>query len=141
MLVIFTYTSSNAFVTLNAGSPAFDRDMIIWHASEIRAVQAMMQLTVLPMGIETMSQAVIDEFATFLAEINVRFDVPILLRYGHEMNGPWAEFGMKPTAYVQNFRLMADAVHERTKMTSKDLYLLFFSGRLKRMSTSDDVGA
>ena len=47
----------------------------------------MMQLTVLPMNIETMSQAVIDEFATFLAEVNVRFDVPILLRYGHEMNG------------------------------------------------------
>jgi hypothetical protein len=61
--------------------------MINWHASEIRIVQAMMQLTVLPMNIETMSQAVIDEFATFMAEVNSRFDVPILLRYGHEMNG------------------------------------------------------
>jgi hypothetical protein len=61
--------------------------MINWHASEVRSVQAMMQLTVLPMNIETMSQAVINEFATFVAQINTRFDVPVFLRYGHEMNG------------------------------------------------------
>ncbi len=79
--------TSNAFITLNGGTPAFDRSMIDWHASEIRAAQAMMQLTVMPENIETMSQAVINEFAAYVADINRRFEVPILLRYGHEMNG------------------------------------------------------
>jgi hypothetical protein len=37
--------------------------------------------------------------------------VPVVVRFAHEMNGSWYEWGQQPTAYVSAFRRLAAAVH------------------------------
>jgi hypothetical protein len=57
---------------------------------------------------------VTDEVAAALA---ARLDgyncrgVPVIVRFAHEMNGSWYEWGQQPTAYVGAFRRLAAAVH------------------------------
>ena len=49
----------------------------------------------------------IRDFATFLNS----FNVPIFLRWCHEMNGSWYAWGQQPTLYVAKFREFADIIH------------------------------
>ena len=38
--------------------------------------------------------------------------MPVVVRFAHEMNGSWYAWGHQPTAYVEAYRRVADAVHE-----------------------------
>lgn len=38
--------------------------------------------------------------------------VPVMVRFGHEMNGSWYPWAQQPAAYVDKFRMVADAVHK-----------------------------
>src|SRR5207248_10955299 len=78
---------------------------------QVAAQHGIALLTLLPVdGLQAVTPAVVDDLADRLAVINAR-GVPVLVRYAHEMNGSWYTWGQQPTAYVQSFRLVADAVH------------------------------
>ncbi|WP_167510404.1 glycoside hydrolase family 26 protein [Paenarthrobacter nitroguajacolicus] len=38
--------------------------------------------------------------------------VPVIVRFAHEMNGSWYQWGQKPADYVAAFKVVADAVHQ-----------------------------
>jgi hypothetical protein len=78
---------------------------------QVAAQHGIALLTLLPVdGLQAVTPAVADDLANRLAAINAR-GVPVLVRYAHEMNGSWYPWGQQPEAYVQSFRLVADAVH------------------------------
>jgi hypothetical protein len=47
-----------------------------------------------------------------------RAGVPLIVRFAHEMNGSWYSWGQQPVAYVQAFRMVAQAVHETAPQTA-----------------------
>ncbi|CAN5745089.1 hypothetical protein BH23CHL2_BH23CHL2_11670 [soil metagenome] len=51
------------------------------------------------------------EFAGYLAEVRATYDVAIMVRFAHEMNGSWYSWSQQPEAYVAAFRTVAAAVH------------------------------
>jgi Glycosyl hydrolase family 26 len=80
-------------------------------ANAIAAVHADMFLTLEPSGgLPTVNTANAREFALTLRKIKHR-GVTVYVRFGQEMNGSWYIWGQKPAAYIQAFRIVADAVH------------------------------
>jgi beta-mannanase len=63
-----------------------------------------------------MPDYLLEEIALKCLEINQR-GVPMLLRYGHEMNGDWTTYGNKPIDYVSGFRRMTNMIRKHTNMT------------------------
>jgi hypothetical protein len=41
----------------------------------------------------------------------------ILVRFAHEMNGSWYEWSQQPTAYIEAFRTIANAIHHGAPLT------------------------
>ncbi|WP_454050215.1 glycoside hydrolase family 26 protein [Cellulomonas sp. Marseille-Q8402] len=62
-------------------------------------------------GLAAVTDAVVADVVGLLAEVNAG-GVPVLLRFGHEMNGSWYAWGQQPAAYVETFRRLAEAVHD-----------------------------
>jgi hypothetical protein len=60
-------------------------------------------------GLESYTTQQIINFADFLAG----FNVAILLRWNHEMNGSWYAWSQQPTLYVQKFQQFAEIMHQR----------------------------
>lgn len=56
-----------------------------------------------------------DDLADALVELHRAYDSYVLVRFAPEMNGTWTPWGQQPTAYVEAFRTVADAVHEATE--------------------------
>jgi hypothetical protein len=77
----------------------------------IRSHGQMMLLTVDPdKGLAGVTAESAEKFAKDLHEFN--YDgVPVLVRFGREMNGDWYPWGQQPARYVEAFRTLADAVH------------------------------
>lgn len=91
--------------------------MITWHAQEIQKYGAIFQLTIEPdANMDIMPQDMLSNLALACKTIN-EFGVPILLRYGHEMNGDWTSYGMKPSVYIQGFQRMAVEIRKLTNLT------------------------
>jgi hypothetical protein len=81
-------------------------------ADQVRANGGMLLLTLEPhAGLAAVTPKVAAEVAALLAEIN-NGGVPVIVRFGHEMNGSWYEWGQQPTAYVAAFRTLALALRE-----------------------------
>lgn len=71
----------------------------------------MLLLTLEPRaGLDTITPAVARSVAARLAGYNAR-GVMVLLRFAHEMNGSWYEWGQQPIQYTATFRRVAAAVH------------------------------
>jgi hypothetical protein len=112
----------------------FEKDMIIWQASEIRQVGGLMELTVLlKSGGKTPSldtftnipDSMYTEFAALMKRVNTEFGVPVLLRFMPEMNGntninagPWMNFGMRPVEMKQAWIKMTTAIRAATNVTA-----------------------
>jgi hypothetical protein len=60
-------------------------------------------------GLNSYSLRQVMEFAELLD----RFNVPIILRWNHEMNGSWYPWGQQPDLYVSKFREFAEVIHGR----------------------------
>ena len=76
----------NAFIKIT--NRDFQADMISWHVKECQKIGCILQLSAQPdVDIATLRDSQLDAFATHLAHCNHFYGVPILLRYGHEMNG------------------------------------------------------
>ncbi|MGY1723581.1 glycoside hydrolase family 26 protein [Blastococcus sp. SYSU DS0533] len=61
-------------------------------------------------GLAAVTEEVSADLAERLAGYNER-GVPVVVRFAHEMNGSWYPWGQQPSAYVEAFRRVADAVH------------------------------
>ena len=122
---------SNGFFAI--GDPAFpapyQRNILEWFAQETSKIGAILQLSVQPFDIATLPLTTLQALADDCARINQFYGVPILLRYGHEMNGVlciiienigyWSRYGMKPTEYKSSFIALSREIKTRTNMTGK----------------------
>lgn len=110
----------NAFIQLDPTMKKWiDQDMILWHASEIQKIGGMFMLTIEPVvPMDQILPSHVEEIAKLMHRVNFDMGVPVLLRYGHEMNGDWTVYGYKPAQYIAAFQLLATAVHARTNMTA-----------------------
>ncbi|KAH6579957.1 hypothetical protein BASA61_009945 [Batrachochytrium salamandrivorans] len=108
----------NSFVKINATD--FENDIITWNAQQAGQVGAMLELTLMPtVPVETIPTTLLWDYAVLMRRINSAYGVPVLLRFGHEMNGPWMEgFGMRPREYIQAFTTLASYVRTNTNMTA-----------------------
>jgi hypothetical protein len=61
-------------------------------------------------GLDAVTDDVAEELAIRLDGYNRR-GVPVVVRFGPEMNGHWYEWGQQPTAFVAAFRRIAEALH------------------------------
>lgn len=78
----------------------------------------MLLLTLEPRaGLDSITPAVAQSVAARLAGYNSR-GVMVLLRFAHEMNGSWYEWGQQPIKYIATFRRVADAVHRKAPGTA-----------------------
>jgi len=81
-------------------------------AEQVRDNGGILLLTLEPHdGLAAVTPAVAERLTALLAEINGT-GVPVIVRFGHEMNGSWYEWGQQPTAYIAAFRMLAEAVRE-----------------------------
>lgn len=79
---------------------------------------SMVMITLEPFGgLETITPAVAEDLAIRLAAYNA-VDVPIFVRFAHEMNGSWYPWCQQPEQYKAAFRLLAEAVHARAPFTA-----------------------
>lgn len=86
---------------------------------QIAAYKGMAVMVVDPRnGLDRINQTDINAFASMCSNYN-KLGVPILIRFGHEMNGSWYEaWSMKPDRYRTKFRALADAVHSQAPLTA-----------------------
>ena len=79
--------------------------------AEVRDNGGLLLLTLEPYGgLDAVTDEVAQDLAVRLDGYN-RTGVPIVVRFGAEMNGHWYPWGQQPTAYVSAFRRVAAALH------------------------------
>lgn len=101
-----------------AGFPMSEQE-IEWFGGAVDQVEqegGTLLLTLEPHDGLRLDQDDVDALAERLAEVNER-GVPVIVRFAHEMNGSWYEWGQQPEAYVAAFRQVADAVHDTPAST------------------------
>lgn len=78
---------------------------------QIKANGGILLLTLEPHdGLDAVTPGKAEELALQLAGYN-NAGVPVVVRFGQEMNGGWFPWGQQPAAYIAAFRTVADAVH------------------------------
>lgn len=86
-------------------------------ADQVAGMGGVLMLTLEPHeGLEAVTEDSIAELIDLLVEVNDA-EVPVMLRFAHEMNGSWYPWGMQPEAYIEAFREVAAAVREQTTGT------------------------
>jgi len=79
---------------------------------QIAAVDGIGLITLEPRGgLETVTPEAAEELARLLDGYWRVHGTPTIVRFAHEMNGSWYPWGQQPEAYVEAFRMVADAVH------------------------------
>jgi hypothetical protein len=80
-------------------------------AGQVAAVGGILLLTLEPNeGLDAVTDDALDDLTGVLADANA-LGTPVVVRFAHEMNGSWYAWGQQPTAYVETFARVADAVH------------------------------
>ncbi|KAJ3067318.1 hypothetical protein HDU98_009493 [Podochytrium sp. JEL0797] len=110
----------NTFMEFNINLPGyFDNSSLNWFGSEAGRVGAILELTMQPTSpVTSYTQVHLDALSAELFNINTRYGVPVLMRFGHEMNGPWTTYAFDPTGFIPLFRNMAASVRKVTNMTA-----------------------
>jgi hypothetical protein len=77
---------------------------------QVSATGGILLLTLEPRaGLAAVTPQVTDNLATTLDRYN-RAGVPVIVRFAHEMNGSWYEWGQQPAAYKKAFRRVAESL-------------------------------
>jgi hypothetical protein len=58
------------------------------------------------------------DLADYLADYNDVYELGVLVRFAHEMNGSWYHWGQQPTRYIEVYRMVADAIHSTALRTA-----------------------
>jgi hypothetical protein len=84
----------------------------------VAAEKGMLMVTLEPWGgLDTVTSETVSILVDKLAEYNAR-GIPMFIRFAHEMNGSWYPWCQQPSAYIQAFRLIAEAVHREAPATA-----------------------
>ena len=98
---------------------SFEENIIMWNAETVRDMGGLLELTVMltvrPSAIRPEQYVA---FARLMKKVNIDLGVAVLLRFMHEMNGPWMEYGMKPTEMITAWRTMTEAIRRQTNLTA-----------------------
>lgn len=87
-----------------------DREQSVDHARDAAAIGAAYLLTAMPsQGLATVTPETVAELASLCREITT-VGVPLVLRFGHEMNASWYAWGEQPSAYVDAYRRVGLAI-------------------------------
>ncbi|MFF2622694.1 glycoside hydrolase family 26 protein [Oerskovia jenensis] len=116
-----TYLDHAPAVAVQFSDVPYDRETwehTVSAVTQMKANGGVLLLTLEPhAGLAAMSDEVIATLADDLRDVNEQ-GVAVVLRFAHEMNGSWYAWGQQPTAYVETFRRVAAAVHERAPGTA-----------------------
>lgn len=110
---------------LHIDSTGYDKAMLDWYpklliqqAREMGGDPSVLLVTLLPnTTMDNLPEGWMSEFAGQVAEINMR-GVGVVLRFAHEMNGPWHPYGQLPLAYKSTFRKLYGEIKRKTNMTA-----------------------
>ncbi|MCX7002949.1 MAG: hypothetical protein NTV22_06715 [bacterium] len=101
----------HAFFVVFTGWPPNYNDLDATVA-KIAAVQGALVVTPMPWGNpDGISDADITAFAAKMNEYITVRDVPVFVRFAHEMNGSWYPYGGQPVRYTNAFTRVANAIH------------------------------
>lgn len=90
-----------------------DRGNLAGFFEQVAAAGAHGLLTLEPHdGLAAVTPEAAAELAGVLDAAWTEQGVATLVRFAHEMNGSWYAWGQQPDAYVEAFRVVADAVHQ-----------------------------
>lgn len=101
------------------GSNAQGLKKIDWHLETLLKLpgKPVYQIAVMPNhGLWSVSPFVIDRIASKMAEINQK-NVTVWLRFAHEMNGQWYNWGLKPWLFKHKWQALAIAVRKAAPTT------------------------
>jgi hypothetical protein len=87
-----------------------------WHAEEVARQNSILALTIEPTDMDGPSDALFEQIARECRRIN-EMGVPMFLRYGHEMNGDWTSYGVRPVRYVRGYQRLARIIRQHTNLT------------------------
>ncbi|KAJ3300390.1 hypothetical protein HK104_001354 [Borealophlyctis nickersoniae] len=117
----------NTFINLNETD--FERDIINWQAQLASFHGAVLEITLVPndnrpdraapLDIKDIPDDTYYAVAMQMRYINSLYGTPVLLRFGHEMNGDWLiAFSQRPIEYLHAYRTLANYVHTLTNLTA-----------------------
>jgi hypothetical protein len=69
-------------------------------------------------GLDAITEAVCADMGTLCAAYEQLGVDGVIIRFGHEMNGNWYQWGQQPILYKEKFRLLAQHIHSRTTRTA-----------------------
>jgi hypothetical protein len=76
-------------------------ESIYYHCKQTANAGAMLELTVDPSDqLDQIPKKIYHSLAVAMRQCNVELGVPVLLRFGHEMNGGWMSYGNSPIEYI-----------------------------------------
>jgi len=77
----------------------------------VKSERGMLMITLEPWGgLETVTSDAVAALVEKLAEYNAK-GTSLFVRFAHEMNGSWYPWSQQPSAYIQAYRMLAEAVH------------------------------
>jgi hypothetical protein len=107
------YVRFFAFPLEQRGFASFDNTI-----KAVAAEQGMLLVTLEPLqGLTGVTPSAVEALVRHLARANAA-GVPTFVRFAHEMNGSWYPWGQQPKAYVDVFRMVAEAVHSQAPETA-----------------------
>ncbi|KAL2911709.1 hypothetical protein HK105_208810 [Polyrhizophydium stewartii] len=109
----------NAFMAMQpSATNALDWNMLSWHAWQVSLVGGIFQLSIMPTTLTGIPDEAYTTIAAQIKAINSERGVPMIVRFGHEMNGNWMTYGYKPSQYTTEFRRITNAIRAQTNMTA-----------------------
>jgi hypothetical protein len=101
----------HAFLVVFTGGPP-NYDYLDTVVAQIAQVQGALVVTPMPWSNpDSISAADIAAFAAKVHEYITTRDVPVFVRFAHEMNGSWYPYGGQPVRYTNAFTRVANAIH------------------------------
>jgi hypothetical protein len=109
----------NSFVQMSSSD--FKKDIIMWNAETVRDTGGLLEITLMieeGVQIDTIPISTFQEFASLMRIVNYDLGVGVLLRFMHEMNGPWMGYGLKPVQFKKAWIDLTTEIRAQTNMTA-----------------------
>jgi hypothetical protein len=96
----------------------WEEQVMSWFLAQVAQHQGIAIATFEPsIPLWDITQEMAEDLADYLASYNDLYDLGILVRFAHEMNGSWYSWGQQPTEYTRVYRMIAEAIHRKAPRT------------------------
>jgi hypothetical protein len=122
------HRSSIVGAFLHIDNEKWEKGMLEWYAMTLkkqaqeagRGVPASTLLVALmpDVALELIPLNLFEEFAEYCAIINYKYGVPLMIRFGHEMNGNWNPYGQRPIQFKKSWIQLTAMIRKNTNMTA-----------------------